>query len=432
MFVASERLNQAGSALQRVLHHYRAALAERNVALLLGAGIVSEIGDWFNIVALVSLSYSFGDGALGVGGMFAARMVTRLLCQGPAGAYVDRNVSRTLLFSSQLIMAVVASSFVLLVMVPELWLLYLLVILLELTNCIVTPAFMVELKAEAPEEQRSAANGILTASMSTAQLVGPLLGALVLAPFGAAAVFALNGLTFLGVAIAVTQLKGGLRATRSVADSQEESSQPHVAKPDADVINYAWLLRQHGLSLYVLACLSVALLIRATITLFVVRAIALGLGDSGVGVFYAAVAVGSIAGSIVAGAQARHPTPLTAVAAAMALCAIALALFGVAGTALLSLVALIIAGFATDFYEVVGLTHFQKAIPNSIYARFISVFLLALSAGGLIGALAGPVLEQMVGAGTSLVVLAAPALVLALILAAMSRTWMSAVSGDGN
>jgi predicted MFS family arabinose efflux permease len=432
VFVAGERLNQAGSALQRLLNHYRALLAERNVALLLGAGIVSEIGDWFNIVALVSLSYRFGDGALGVGGMFATRMVTRLLCQGPAGAYVDRNASRTLLFTSQLFMAVVASSFVLLVMVPELWLLYLLVIMLELTNCIVTPAFMVELKAEAPEEQRSAANGVLTASMSTAQLVGPLLGALVLAPFGAAAVFALNGLTFLGVAIAVTKLEGGLRATRSVADGQEESSQLHVAKPDADAINYAWLLRQHDLSLYVLACLSVALLIRATITLFVVRAIALGLGDSGVGFFYAAVAVGSIAGSIVAGAQARHPTPLTPVAVAMALCAIALALFGMAGTALLSIAALIIAGFATDFYEVVGVTHFQKAIPNSIYARFISVFLLALSAGGLIGALAGPVLEQMVGAGTSLVILAAPALVLALILAAMSRTWMSATSGDGN
>jgi predicted MFS family arabinose efflux permease len=290
---------------------------------------------------------------------------------------------------------------------------------------------MVELKAEAPEEQRSAANGVLTASMSTAQLVGPLLGALVLAPFGAAAVFALNGLTFLGVAIAVTQLEGGLHATRSDAGSQEESSEPHVAKPNAEAINYAWLLRQHDLSLYVLACLSVAILIRATITLFVVRAIALGLGDSGVGFFYAAVAVGSIAGSIIAGAQARHSTPLTPVAVAMALCAIALAVYGVAGTALLSIVALIIAGFATDFYEVVGLTHFQKAIPNSIYARFISVFLLALSAGGLIGALAGPVLAQMVGAGTSLVVLAAPALVLALILAAMSRNWMSAASSDG-
>ena len=96
------------------------------------------------------------------------------------------------------------------------WLLYLLVILLEVANCIARPAFMVELKAEAPEEQRSAANGVLFASMTTAQLVGPVLGALVLAPFGAAAVFALNGLTFLGVAIAVTQLRGGLSASTKV------------------------------------------------------------------------------------------------------------------------------------------------------------------------------------------------------------------------
>src|SRR4051794_34783197 len=177
VFVASERLTQAGSVLRRVFDHYRTLLAGRNVALLLGAGVLSEIGDWFNIVALISLSYSFGDGALGVGGMFATRMVTRLLLQGPAGSFVDRHASRMLLFTSQLVMAIVASSFALLAIVPELWLLYALVILLEATNCIVSPAFMVELKAEAPEAQRSAANGILTASLSTAQLIGPLLGA---------------------------------------------------------------------------------------------------------------------------------------------------------------------------------------------------------------------------------------------------------------
>jgi len=408
--------------LRRVLDHYRTLLAGHDVALLLGAGVVSEIGDWFNIVALISLSYSFGDGALGVGGMFATRMVTRLLCQGPAGAFVDRHASRRLLFTSQLIMAIVASSFAFLVMVPELWLLYGLVILLEATNCIVSPAFMVELKAEAPVEQRAAANGVLTASMSTAQLVGPLLGALVLAPFGAAAVFALNGLTFLAVALAVTQLKGGLRITRAVALDQDEPQRPLIARSDAGAISYAWLLRRQDLTLYLLACLSVALLVRATITLFVVRAVVFGIGDSGIGFFYAAVGIGSIAGSVVAGARARHATPLYPAAIAMALCATALAVFGVAGI-VLAVVALVIAGFATDFYEVVGLTYFQNSIPDAVYARFISVFYLALSAGGLVGALVGPALEQMFGVGTSLLVLAVPSLVLALVLAVMSRNW---------
>ncbi len=113
----------------------------------------------------------------------------------------------------------------------------------------------------------------------------------------------------------------------------------------------------------------------------------------------------------------------------MGLCAVALAVFGIADSVWYSLLALVIAGFANDFYEVTGLTYFQNSIPDPVYARFYSVFLLALSAGALIGALAGPALERIVGQGMSLVVLAAPSLALALVLAAMSRIWMIAEPG---
>src|SRR5215218_4166514 len=426
VFVAIKRLNQAGSALARVLNQYRAVLAERNVALLLGAGIVSEIGDWFNTVALISLAYGYGDGALGVGGMFAVRMLMRLIFQGPAGTFVDRHAGRKLLFTSQLVMGVIASSFALLVVVPTLWLLYLLVIWLEAANCIALPAFMVELRAEAPEEKRSAANGLLFASVTTSQLVGPVLGALVLAPFGAGAVFALNGLTFFGVAIAVANLRGGLNASRKVENVQDDINPPVIGKREPSIRGYTWLLRRQDLSMYMLVCLSLTLLIQATITLFVVRAVTLELGDGGVGLFYSAVAAGAVGGSIVAGAHPKFAASLYLTAVAMGLCAVALAVFGMADGVVFSIVALVIAGFATDFYEVTGLTYFQNSIPDPVYARFYSVFLLALSAGALIGALAGPALERILGEGMSLVVLAAPSLALALVLAAMSRIWMIA------
>jgi MFS family permease len=429
VFVVRERLNQAGVALQRILNQYRAVLVERNIAILLGAGVISEIGDWFNTVAIISLAYGFGDGALGVGGMFAVRMLMRLIFQGPAGTFVDRHAGRKLLFTSQVVMAVIASSFALLVVVPALWLLYLLVILLEVTSCIAHPAFMVELRAEAPEEQRSAANGVLFASGTTAQLVGPVLGALVLAPFGAGAVFALNGLTFFGVAVAVAKLRGGLHASTKIENVPDDTNPLVIGKLESSVRGYAWLLRRHDLSLYMVVCLSLALLVQATITLFVVRAVTLDLGDGGVGLFYSAVAVGAVGGSIVAGAHTQFAASLYPTAVAMGLCAVALAVFGMADGVLFSFVALVIAGFATDFYEVAGLTYFQNSIPDPVYARFYSVFLLALSAGALIGALAGPALERILGAGMSLVVLAAPSVALALVLAAMSRIWMIAEPG---
>ena len=426
MFVARERLNQAGVALQRILNQYRAVLVERNIAILLSAGVISEIGDWFNTVAIISLAYSLGDGALGVGGMFAVRMLVRLIFQGPAGTFVDRYAGRKLLFTSQLVMGVIASSFALLVAVPTLWLLYMLVILLEVANCIAHPAFMVELRAEAPEEKRSAANGLLFASVTTSQLVGPVLGALVLAPFGAGAVFALNGLTFFGVAIAVANLRGGLNASRKVENVQDDINPPVIGKREPSIRGYTWLLRRQDLSMYMFVSLSLTLLVQATITLFVVRAVTLELGDGGVGLFYSAVAAGAVGGSIAAGAHPQFAASLYPTAVAMGLCAVALAVFGMAGSALFSLVALVIAGFATDFYEVTGLTYFQNTIPDPVYARFYSVFLLAVSAGALIGALAGPALERILGVGMSLVVLAVPSLALALVLAAMSRIWMIA------
>ena len=423
--MALQHLDNGVAAIRRSLAQYRVILAERNVALLLGAGIASEIGDWFNTVALIAIAFHFSESALGVGGMFAVRMVTRLLVQGPAGAVVDRYAGRTLLFASQTLMAIVASAFVLLVVVPELWLLYLLVFLLEAVNAIARPAFMVELKAEAPAEHRAAANGALYASGTTAQLVGPLLGAVALAQFGPTAVFALNGLTFAGVALAVARLRGGLRATRGLVENTDDPAPDPGADEAAVPSGYRWLLRRQDLSLYGLVCLSLALLVQATITLFVVRANTLRLGDGGVGVFYAAVAIGSVAGSIIAGARTQHAAPLYPAAVAMGLCAIALAVFGAVNATALAIAALIVAGFATDFYEVVGLTYFQGAVPDALYARFFSVFLLALSAGGLVGALAGPTLAQRLGVEAALTILATPGLALSLVLAYRSKGWSS-------
>jgi hypothetical protein len=95
--------------------------------------------------------------------------------------------------------------------------------------------------------------------------------------------------------------------------------------------------------------------------------------------------------------------------------------FGNAATRPAALVALVAAGFCAVFYEVVGLTYFQQALPDAVYGRFFSVFLLALSAGALVGALAGPVLERMLGVGPVLAALAVPAVALALLLATASR-----------
>ena len=422
-----ERVGSTWAGTRGRIKRLHTALRDRNVAVLLGASFVSEIGDWFNTVALISLSYQFGDGALSVGGMLALRMLPRLVLQGPAGSLVDRHHGRRLLFVTHLIMAIVASAFAVLAAFPSLWLLYLLVLLLDTANTVARPAFMVQLRNEAPVAYRAVANGAMYASMTTAQLVGPVLGAVVLGPFGPAAVFFANGVTFLAVAVAVTRLRGGLRAGEAAAPGEQHQEPISPADEEtgptgAATAGYRFLLRQHDLGLYAMLSLSLAILVQATIALFIVRANELGLGDSGVGLFYTAVAAGSLLGSVVAGtSDLAGSTALRWVAVAGGLCALALAGFGLVGALAAAIGVLAIAGFATDFHEVAALGYFQQRLPDEVYGRFFSLLLIALSAGGLLGALLGPITEALVGVGGSLSILAVPALASALILTGVVR-----------
>ena len=60
---------------------------------------------------------------------------------------------------------------------------------------------------------------------------------------------------------------------RKVEKVQDDTNPPVIAEVGAGVRGYAWLLRRQDLSMYMLVCLSLTLLIQATITLFVVRAV---------------------------------------------------------------------------------------------------------------------------------------------------------------
>lgn len=391
---------------------YRRVLGYREPRLLLGAAFVSEIGDWLNIVALLVLATRFGDGALSVGVLLALRLVPRLLFQAPAGALVDRVPNRALLIQTQLAMAAIAGAFVLLDAIPSLWLLYVLVFALETANVVGLPAFRAFLAAVTPPEERAPATGLFYLAMTTARFGGPVVGAALLGPLGATAVFLVNAATFVVVAVAVGRLPDARRGDG-----------PAGAKPAAaGPVGYRWLMRQRDLAWYAALQTALSLLIQATIALFVVRALSLGLDAEGVGYFYTAVAIGSIAGGLIAG-TGRHDRAqaLYLVAGSLGACALALAWFGAAMGIWAALIALVVAGFATDVGEVTAIAFFQQRLPDEVFGRFFSVFLLALGIGGVLGALGGPVLETLVGAGGALAMLAAPSIVCAGVLFAITR-----------
>lgn len=414
MFTAAPfrtRATAARAAFGAGLGRYRDLLRQRSIALLLGAGLLSEIGDWFNTVALIELAYQVGNGSLSVGVMLALRTVPRLLLQAPAGALVDRFPGRGLLVISHLLMSILAVAFILLIPFPSLWLLYALVVALESISTVAWPALRIQLVRETPSSQFAAVNGMLSIGLTGAQFVGPLLGGLVLVGFGAGTVFAVNGVSFLAVAI----IAGAIRGSASPAHTSEAACSS-ITEEEAENRpgGYRALAIEPNLVLFAVAAMAVTIAVRGAVALFVVRADQLGFGEGGPGYFFAAVALGAIAGGALAGIGTHIERAALGIAAlAMLACALGLAWFGVGGT-IAALVALVIAGCATNVYEVAGLTFFQHHVPESLYGRFMAVFMLALGLGGIIGALGGPFLETWFSAATALGLLAIPGATFAL------------------
>ncbi len=414
------------------LHRYRGVFVVRNVRLLLGTAAISYVGDWFNLVALTALSYRFAGGALGVGGMLAVTLIPRLLFQGPAGTLVDRAPGQRPLLVALLLLGVLSASFAVLALVPVLWLLYVLVFATETVQTIVRPAFMVQLMRLVPHEERGVANAFHSMLMTVGASLGPLLGSLLLPLVGPAILFMINGLTFFGVAMAVRLQRDEPTSARKVmlrheGDTDVVSDEVHV--PSEHAQSYWWLVRRPAVVLFIGLTLATSLLILATMALFPVRSLNLGLGEAGVGYFYAMVPIGAFIGGIVAGTGSYTTRfALVVVAGAECMSALCQILFGLSQSPVFALIALAVFGASMEIGEIAGITFFQNQLPESIYGRFFSLFLMAHGAGGLIGSLLAPLLERTFNAGIVLVFFALPTLGLAVVLGLLSWTtrWSTA------
>ncbi len=406
-------LNRLRRGFDRIIGRYRELGAVPETRRLLGAAAGSYIGDRFNTIALIALSFKLGDSALGVGGMLAMVALPRLVVQAASGALVDRYPGKRLLVASQLVMGTIAACFLFLDAFPSLWLLYALTFAMGVVRTVDMPAFEVRLMALTPTPQRGVANAVHMLAMTAGELVGPLLGGLVLALVGANPLFIVNALSFVIVASIVASLPERVAGT----EPEPQAEAAATGAPTAPPLGYRALLRRSDVALYTGMVVASCILILGAIPLFIVRANDLGLGGGGVGLFYATMGVGTLFGGIVAGAGSHRTRRALAIAALASIGGtIGLILFGAANSLLLALPALALFGLSGDLEEIAALTYFQHRLPDRIYGRFFSLFLMATGAGGLVGALAGPGLAEAIGTGRALTLLALPTLVLAVVL----------------
>ncbi len=175
--------------------------------------VVSEVGDFFNNVAVLSLVLQTTGSGLAVGALMLAKAIPAVVAGPLAGVLLDRMDRRRIMIASDLVRAVVALGFVLVVLQPRAWLLYLLSGLLMFASPFFTSGRAAILPAIASPAELHTANSLTQTTGWMTLTIGTMLAGFTVAKLGFTGAFVIDAGSFVLSAIAIGALKreGGFR-----------------------------------------------------------------------------------------------------------------------------------------------------------------------------------------------------------------------------
>jgi MFS family permease len=178
----------------------------RNYRRLWLAQAVSELGDWFNLVAVVAIVLRYAGVAEALSGLLVVRMAPLFLLGPFAGVLADRFNRRTLMIVADLARAVTVLGFLLVQGPAQIWLVYALTLLQFTLAALFEPARGALIPAVTAPGERIAANALGALTWSVLLAAGAALGGVTAGLVGPQAAFVVDALSFLGSAVLVAAI----------------------------------------------------------------------------------------------------------------------------------------------------------------------------------------------------------------------------------
>lgn len=396
------------TALHDSLRAFAEVIRNPSVRRVQIAGAAATLGTWAYAVALPVYAYRAG-GANAVGLLFFARFLLAAVAAPWLGVLADRWSRRqVMVYADAARLGIFAAMAAVAASGGSAWPVFVLAISSTVVSGSYGPAqaALMPSLVESPEEL-TAANLVGNTVASIGMFAGPAVGGVLLAVSGPAAVFAVNGATFLWSLVWVLQVP---RDERPAATRER-----HVVRNLTRGVHT--VLESRALRVVVGLSAAQAAVAGAFEVLLVVLALRLlHAGNAGVGWLNTATGAGAIAGAVAVAVVARHRRLAGGLGLGVLLCGLPIAatvLWLHLGIALL-LVGLVGAGGV--LVDVTGVTLVQRSAENEVLGRVFgalqSLVLAALAAGSV----AAPALVSWLGPRGALVVVGAflPALLVPL------------------
>ena len=267
------------------------ALLRRNPnlrALWMGQ-VVSQLGDWFNAIALYSLLFQLTGSATSVALVIVLQLLPASFVTPVVGMVIDRFDRRSIMITADIVRGVAVLGLLFVRSPGTVWIAYAVLIVAVSATGFFEPAKSATIPAVVAREDLVTANALSTGTWSVMLALGASVGGLVAAAFGRDVTFVLNSASFFISALMIAKIRIPPRTEAALGGG----FRPFIdgfgyLKDHPDVAAIA--LVKTGWSLVGGALLILTVLGQRVFPVH-------GSGDAGIGVLYAARGVGALAGS---------------------------------------------------------------------------------------------------------------------------------------
>jgi MFS family permease len=176
--------------------------------------VVSQFGDWFNLIASAALIASLTNSGAAISYLFLARFLPLFLFSPLAGVLADRYDRRHIMIVSDLLRAVTVLGLLLVREPGDIWLLYVLTITQFALSAIFIPARSAVLATIVKPSELVPANALDSLTWSTMLAFGAFTGGIIAAVFGVTEAIVLDGLTFFLSAWLISRIAASIKDDR--------------------------------------------------------------------------------------------------------------------------------------------------------------------------------------------------------------------------
>lgn len=367
-------------------------LRHRDYRLLWFGQIVSLAGSQMQVVATGWLVLQLTNSAFQLGLLGLLRALPVMILAMLGGAIADAFDRRRLLLVTQTILLAIAAilAFTTANGTVTMPLIYALTVLAGATNAFDNPARQALIPNLVPREELTAALTLNITTFQLGQIVGPLIGGLVVARFGAQGAYAVDALSFGAVLIAL----GLMRARFAPA----MGGRPAAGKGLGAIIEGFVFVRRNGIILSVMLLDFLATLFGSVQALLPIFARdVLHVGAEGLGPLYAATSAGAMLAALILSTRSHVRAQGPVLLISIGLFGLCLVGFGLSHIFWLSLLLLAGSGAADTVSMVLRGSILQLATPDKLRGRTNAVHMAFAMGGPQLGQLRAGIVAGLIG-----------------------------------